>query len=160
MPAPIPDSTRQRILELATAGESCGAIARELGVARSTVSVIARAMGHTFDRSATKQATEIRVADVRASMADLARKLVATAHRLHDELYAPSLVYAFGGRDNDYSEHVLEQPDARTKRELLTSIGIAVDKVRVIEGDADAGGAGRAAIIRLVDQLADAVETA
>lgn len=162
VPARISDATRQRIAELARSGESCASIARELGLSRSSVSTIARQMvsEQVFERSATKTATAARQTDIRASMASLAEKLTKTAHTLHDDLYRPSLVYAFGGRENDYNEHLLAQPDAKTRRELLTSIAIAVDKVRVIEQFQETGSSGRAAVVRLVDSLADAVENA
>ena len=93
-------------------------------------------------------------------MAELQVKLANTAHHLHDELYQPALVFAFGGRDNEYNEHLLPQPDAKTRRELLTSIAIAVDKVKVIEGFQERDGQGRAAVLKLVDTLTSAVEGA
>lgn len=160
VPAAVPQEECQRIASAIRAGGKRNEVARQFGRSVSTVTKIAKEIGYDFDRSETKQATVARAVDIRASMASLAQKLATTAHTLHDELYQPTLVYAFGGRENDYNEHLLARPDAKTRRELLTSIAIAVDKVRVIEQFQETGSSGRAAVVRLVDSLADAVENA
>lgn len=160
MPEPTPDHVRRRIEVLARAGKPRNHIARELGVAPSTVSRIAGQLGLSFDRSRVKSATEAKLLDIRAGLAELQSKLLVDAHRLEGQLWQPCKVFAFGGRDNVYAEETLSEPDAKTKRELLTSVAIAVDKIAAIERIQDREGQGKAAILRLVDTLTAAVDSA
>lgn len=62
--APISDDTRTRILALHSEGRTRNDIARETGVSGSTVTKVVKAAGRTFDRSATRAATEARQADL------------------------------------------------------------------------------------------------
>ncbi|MFE5708132.1 hypothetical protein [Rhodococcus koreensis] len=56
-------------------------IARELGVAKGTVTTAAGLRGVEFDRAQTVEATEAFIADARASRADLSLRMLALAHR-------------------------------------------------------------------------------
>lgn len=76
IPAPIPEETRARIVELAAAGWTRNAIAAEVGVARRTVTKYATAAGHTFDRTATRAATEAARIDNAAKREALASDLL------------------------------------------------------------------------------------
>jgi len=49
-------------------------------------------------------------------------------------------VYAFGGRDNDYNERLLDRPPTTDIRNLMTSFGIALDKhLKLDDHDAEDG---------------------
>ena len=110
----------QRARELFDQGLSCNAIARELGVAASTISRWARAEGLAFDRSKTELAVRARVIDIAASRTELAQKILTVAHETLDKLDGSYLVYAFGGRDNGYNEHLLDAPPIEVVRTAVT----------------------------------------
>lgn len=120
---------------------SRNALAREHGVSPSTLSKIAQAhdLGDAFDRTITKRATEAAAADAMAEAARLAARLVAEAHALIDRMHSPHLVYNFGGRDNDYNEHTLDEPPADVQRQYVTMAAIAIDKVVKVH-QAQSGG--------------------
>jgi transposase-like protein len=130
---------RRRIAEALRGGGSVHGVAREFGRSKDTVSRIAAGAGIDVGRSEPKIATEARLADTRSRLAELAGLLVEDAHKLHGQLFAPHTAFAFGGRDNVYSEHEIPEPTARDKQALMTSIGIAVDKVHAITRQDDDG---------------------
>lgn len=86
IPPPISEETRARIVELAADGMSRNAIAVEVGVAPRTVTKYATAAGHTFDRGATKAATEAaridNAAKREALAADILTEVAASVRRL------------------------------------------------------------------------------
>lgn len=134
-----------RLTELHGQGMSCRQIATELGRGASAVSRHARDLGLTFDTARTAQATERRVIDSRAKRAILEGRFLDEAGALLDQLHKPHLVYNFGGKDNTYEEHQLDEPDVSAKRALIQAAGTAVDKaIKLAETDkaaseADAG---------------------
>lgn len=79
---------RDRIREMHAAGQSCNAIARELGVAASTVSRHARAMGLTWGAERTAAATEAKQASNREKRAATIARLYARATTILDRLEA------------------------------------------------------------------------
>lgn len=88
MPPRIPDHKRAAILADIRAGKPRNHIAREHDVALGTVTNIARENGvkDAFDRSATKKATEAKVIDHRARLADLASQSARIAKNIGDSL--------------------------------------------------------------------------
>lgn len=148
MAKPVTARERTRIIAAIKGGDSCGAIAREFGRSKGTISGIAVDAGLSFERSATKSATEARVIDVRSRLAALADALVVDAERLRGQLFAPQVAFAFGGRDNEYNEHEIPEPTARDKQALMTSIGIAVDKARQITAAEAPGGEEARGLVR------------
>lgn len=129
MPPRIPDQTRTKVLELHATGMTCNAIARQLGISASSVSTICKANGRTFGRSQTKRATEAKQADLAALHTSLALKMAHAAHETMDAYNKPYLVYNFGGADNSYNEHTLDTPPAEVRRNMMTTAGIAFDKI-------------------------------
>lgn len=51
------------------------------------------------------------------------------AEKMLDHLDGPYLVYAFGGKENTYSEHELDRPPVEVQRTAVTTAGVAFDKV-------------------------------
>lgn len=86
IPPPISAEARARIVDLAAAGLSRNAIAAEVGVARRTVTKYANAAGHSFDRAATRAATEAARIDNAAKRetlaADILTEVATTVSRL------------------------------------------------------------------------------
>lgn len=157
MPAPLDPDKRTAIADAIRAGGHRNTIAREHQVSGSTVTAIAKREGLTdaFDRSATKRATEARSADVAARRVELKGLLIEDAHRLRRQLWEPCRIYKFGGKDNTLNSVDLDEPDFEGKRNLMTSIGIAVQRVADLEKLDSGGGMEEAAgLIRdLVDSI-------
>lgn len=150
---PLSDEERARIVELAAAGWSRNAIARELGRSGRTVSNFAATAGLSFDRDATAAATAAKVADSQARLAELAATLIDDAHRIRRQLWEPCRVFSFGGRDNVYNEHELDRPDFAGQVKILTGVGIAVDKAMKIQAAAEGGSGVRPALVDLLDRI-------
>mgnify|MGYP001237743837 FL=1 len=129
----VSDEEREAILAMLKEGKSVGQVAKRFGRSKTTVSKIGREAGLDLARPELKKAAEAQRAENAARRAELARLLLEDAFRLREQLWQPCRVYNFGGKDNVYREHILPEPDARTKREILTAIGIAVDKVIALE---------------------------
>lgn len=157
MPAPLDPDQRAAIADAIREGGHRNAIAREHGVSPSTVTKIAKDEGLTdaFDRSATKRATAARVADSDASRADLKARLLEDAHRLRRQLWEPCEVLHFGGKENTLNRVDLDRPTFEQQRNIMTSVGIAVDKIEKLER-LDAGG-GLDEATGLIRDLVDAI---
>lgn len=145
---------RAQIVALIEAGRyGCNEIARMVGRDRSTVSHIAAAEGLEFDRSQVRAAVEAKKIDTQARLAELAELLAEDAHRLRAQLWEPCTVYSFGGKENTFNEAQITEPDFRAKQAILTSVGIATDKVIAIR-KAEAGpGEATGLIVDLVQAI-------
>lgn len=157
MPAPLHPDIRAAIITAIKSGATRNAIARDHHVSGATVTKIAKDEGlaGAFDRSATKRATEARSADVAARRVELKGLLIEDAHRLRRQLWEPCRIYKFGGKDNTLNSVDLDEPDFEGKRNLMTSIGIAVQRVADLE-KIDAGG-GMEEASGLIRDLVDAI---
>ncbi|MFD1940518.1 helix-turn-helix domain-containing protein [Nonomuraea mangrovi] len=142
---PLTDDERQQIRDLHAAGHGCNQIARQLGRDRSTISRAANDIGLSFDRAQTRQATAARQADNAAMRAQLASDLLADAVRLRKQLWEPCTIHSFGGKDNIYNAAEVAEPPFRDKRDIMSTVGTAVDKaLRLTDYDAT-DGAGEVA---------------
>lgn len=142
MPRTFDDEMRADAARLYSAGKSCRAIARELGVAASTVSKWAKETGRSFTREQVRAAVEAHTEDLAAARLRLVGKMATAAEGMLDSIDSPYLVYNFGGNDNTYEEHTLTSPPVEVKRSIIVTAGIAFDKAsRIVERDPDTGGA-------------------
>lgn len=133
---------RAQLRKLQTDGLSASAIARELGVAKSTISRWAKADGLSFDRSKTAEATAAKTIDLAAGRTRLAEKMLAESEAMLDSINNPYRVYSFGGRDNVYTEKVLDSAPVEVRRNVITTAAITFDKLsRIVERDPDVSGA-------------------
>lgn len=131
MPAPISDDIRAAILADIKAGQKSRAqIARDHGVAGSTVAKVADQAGETADfaRARTENATRAVQADLAKKRAEISARLLEKAAELIAQMDEPHLVFSFGGKDNQYAERTIPKPTTGDVRNLMTSAAIALDK--------------------------------
>lgn len=137
---PVTEEDYQRVRELHARGMGRNAIAREIGRAQRTVSVIAAELGLTFDVTMTEEATRHRVAQLAERRAILAEALQGDAERLTEQIWQPSVVYSFGGKENTYNERPVDEPPADAKKALMSTAGMAIDRsLKLVPPSADAG---------------------
>jgi transposase-like protein len=157
MPPPLDPDKREAIAQAIRDGGKRNEVARQFEVSPSTVTTIAKNEGidGAFDRTATKRATEARNADTSARRAALKGLLVEDAHRLRAQLWQPCVMHNFGGKDNTHNSIELPQPTFEQQRNIMTSVGIAVQRVADLEKLDMGGGVEEAAgLIRdLVDSI-------
>lgn len=138
MPAPLDPAKRDAIAQAIRDGGKRNEIARQHDVSPSTVTGIAKQEGLTdaFDRTQTKRATEARNADLASRRAELATKLMDRAFWLEAQIDQERPYIA---RSKDGVEVIMSVPEPKDIQALMTSVGIAVDKVGVLTRD-DAEG--------------------
>jgi hypothetical protein len=126
---PVTDVDRRRVAELHAQGLSRNAIALELGRSGRTISRICAEHEPplTFERTRTAAATAAKKADGAARRAELQLKALDAAGRLFEQMFAPTVVYNFGGKENDYNERPVDEPPFRDKRDIATSIKALAD---------------------------------
>lgn len=144
MPPRIPDDRRQAILADIQAGKPRNAIAREHGVAASTVSRIAEESGvdEAFDRTKTENATRARQIDTKALRAAISADLLVDAARLRERAWSPYTVpMSIGGKEGGIELVTTELPPLSEVRNAYTSVGIVLDKhLRLEQHDSDTQG--------------------
>lgn len=150
----VTQEERERILELLDQNMGCGEIARATGRSPDTISRIAAEYGHVFGATNEEKA-RARSAQCAALREELRLGLLSEATRLMGQLRDPHEVYSFGGMTGEMKTGTLSEPDARAKRELMTSIGIAIDKAEVIQRNTDAANSdgGKGAMLTLLESL-------
>lgn len=155
MGKPLPAVTVAEIVRLA--GERVGRneIARQLGV--SVDSVTRHAPAGSFDRSATAAAVKARQIDMAARRAELAQDLLEDAARLRAQIWEPTKIYNFGGKDNTYAEMPVDEPPFEAKRTLMQATTTALAAhLRLIDHDSDGGLAHQESVIdQFMGMIAD-----
>ena len=139
--APFTDDERRQVRDLHAQGHGRNEISRRTGIHSRRVSAIAAELGLTFKRGErTREATEAKKADARTRRAALAVQLLDDAARMRQQLWEACTVYNFGGKDNTFEQAMIDEPSFRDKREIMSAVGIAIDRaVRLDEYDADPG---------------------
>lgn len=157
MAGKITDEQRAEVLRLHSEGLARNAIARETGISAGSVTLICTENGRSFDRSATKRATEARAIDLAAGRIRLAEKMLAAAEDMLDRIDDEYVVYNFGGKDNTFEQRTLETAPVEVRRNIITTAGITFDKLsRIVEKDN--GGLDEA--VGMLDALADGFKEA
>jgi hypothetical protein len=155
---PLTDTERAEILRRHAAGETRNQIAAATGRSTGTVSNVVADAGMTFARGPEVQAaTEARQADLAALRSQLALDLTRDAIRLRQQMWEPAIVYAFGGKDNTYEEHHVDEPPPPDKRSLMGTAGMAIDRSLKLAPPKDDTGAeaARSMVGQLMAGLAD-----
>lgn len=143
---PVEPDVRARIIELVEAGMSRNAVAREVKVSPSTVTKVANECEPplTFDRSASAAAVAARQSDAKARRAELQESLIAKAEDFIAALDDSFLVFSFGGKENEYNEHLLDGPPTGDILNLMRSTSLALKEARDLRKDDDDEGVGEA----------------
>jgi len=124
---PITDAELDEIRRLHAAGLSLGKTARAVGRPITTVRDAAKRAGLAWDRSKTAAAVAAHQVDMAARRTALAENLLADAERIREQLWTPTTVYNFGGKDNDYNEREFPEAPADIKRTLMQTATAAVN---------------------------------
>ena len=130
------------------------AVADKLGIPKQTVQEWAAKAGvRTVRTSRTRDACEARAVDLKARRQELAQLLLEDAHRLRAQLWKPAVVHAFGGKDNTYEEHELNEPTFTDKKNIISAVSVAVTSVTKLEDYDKSPQDGVAAADSVVDKL-------
>lgn len=157
MAAPVPwtDAEDAQLRELAAAGVSIRKMADAVDRHQSSVKRRLDRLGIHLDRTQTAAATQAKVIDAKARRAALELALLEDAERLRSQIWAPTKVYNFGGKDNTYNERDVDEPPNADKLKLMQAVGIAVDRsIKISDHDADTG---ITEAIGTLDSIADAL---
>jgi len=131
MPKALSARKRNAVLADIQAGQkSRNQIARDHGVSPGTVTNIARnaAITGAFDRSQLKDALQAKAVDDKAYRRATARRFLDKCNDLLDQMDQPHIVFSIGGRDNIYTEHLMDRPPTGDLRNLMVSAATAFDK--------------------------------
>lgn len=158
-PVEVTSEEREQIRALLAEGKGRNNIAKRVGRSRDTVSRIAAEYGHVFGQTA-EQNTHARRAYCADARERLRLGLYAEAERLLAKVRQPQTVFQFvveGGQFDKagrFMQHELEEPEPKAVRELLTAMGIAIDKAEMIEKNNNAGtDDGRGAMLALLEAM-------
>lgn len=156
MPPRIPDDKRSAILaDIQTGTKGRNQIARDHGVALSTVTKIAKDSGSTdaFDRTQMEKQTRAAVEDNRSRRARIASELLDDVERFRQRAWSP---YTYYERGTDGPELVtLQVPPLKEAKEAYVAIGISLQRHAELEKlDADRGDEGARSML---GDLADAI---
>lgn len=116
-----------KLKQLHSQGLSLNEIARQLHRSNSTIGKYSKQLGLSYARARTKNATKAKQADAAALRADLKLRLLREAREFMNDLHRPQLVYSFTQR-GEYVEHEMPKPPPADARNLMTSVGIALQR--------------------------------
>jgi hypothetical protein len=159
---PLSEKVRRQVLAAVRAGEKRSALARRLGISHTAVTRICREaqivqLPMTPERAATLAAATHAIRTNSAHRrATLSASFLEDAERLRSQLWQPATIGDFGGKEFEYHEHKLPEPDAKSKRDLMIAAAVAADKSMLLEKfDRDDTGAERVrgAIVDLIDRM-------
>lgn len=85
----------------------------------------------TFDRAATKAATEARVVDLKARRAAIAERFATRAEELLDLMSEQHTVTSF--HEGEMVTGIIDRPTSGDIKNYMTAAGIAIDKTLTIE---------------------------
>lgn len=153
----VTDEDREAIRRLHAQGLGRNEIARQIGRAQRTVSVLAAEMGLEFDVTMTEVATRHRIVQLEEKRTILADALTDDALRLSEQLWQPAKVYNIGGKDNIYTEQEVPEPPADAKRALMAAaVAAANQSVRLVPPkDTDGAEEVGSLLTSLFDRLRD-----
>lgn len=137
-------------------------IARAMGRGTRTISVYAARLHLTFDRAQTEEATRARKIDLEEKRVILAEALTDDALALSAQVWEPTTIHSFGGKDHTYNSHDIPEPLAADKRSLMAAAALAAaQSVRLVPPTEDSGAAdARSMLGKLFQGLAEVAKEA
>ncbi len=162
----ISDDERQAIIATLQDTENVRETARRHGRSKTSVSRIAVEEGiETAGRPQTQNACAALEVDNAARRAKLKSDLLDDADWIRQQLRRPciekkAMVVSDGVQNGSHVEHVEiehDLPPFADQQRIMTAVGIAVDKVGVLERLEPERGAGRSMLEELFDGLAEHV---
>lgn len=149
----------QRARELFDSGMSCNKIAKELGVAPSTISLWAKREGLSFDRARTALAVSAHRIDRAAVRADIIDRMYLRSQKILSRVEADSFTYRMPTQLGSETVSDAEPPPADEKN-LASAIGIYMDKSTRLELiDADASESGARSMLADLGQMLGLTDT-
>jgi len=147
-----------RARELHAAGKSCNAIARELGVASSTISNWAKREGLSFKRAGTAAAVAAHRIDRAATRADIIDRMYKRSQKILTRLEADEFTYRLATATGSDTVSDAAAPPGDEKN-LASAIGIYMDKATRLElVDSDAGESGARSMLADLGQMLGLVD--
>jgi hypothetical protein len=147
-----------RLTELHAADTPVRAMGAAIGRTRSSIDRRLRFLGlGATTRLGTMAATAANVADAKGRRALLELALLEDAARLRAQMFAPAIVFNFGGTDNTYEERAVAQPVIADQLKLMQAVGVAIDRsLKIADHDNDTGLIDA---IGMLDQVAAGLKT-
>lgn len=129
----LTDADRSRIVAAVrdpADGRSRAQLARDFETSPRTVQRTVEAAGieDPWDTSGTRAATVAARDHLKARRAAVSEKFLDEADYLLGKIRQPAVVFAFGGKDNEYNCATLPEPPAGDVRNYMTSAAVAFDK--------------------------------
>lgn len=128
----------ERARVLFDARKSCNAIAKELGVAASTISLWAKREGLSFDRAQTAKAVNAHRLDRAAARADIIDRLYKRSQKVLTRLEADEFSHRIPTETGSMVVHD-DDPPANDEKSLSAAIGMYLNnatRLELIDGNA------------------------
>lgn len=158
--SPLTADERAELLELMGQGLTRNEVAKRSGRSASTVTRVAREVGHDFTAAqSAKTQAKLEAAHAARSAysaerrAAIAARLTEEAELLLEQLHQPHRAFNFGGRDNTFAEATLDEPPVDAKRALVQSAEIALRTVLNIDKHDNRASEGGAEIDQWLDHM-------
>jgi hypothetical protein len=138
---PFTDEERNTIAAMHAMGATRNAIGKHLGRSGSAIGYQAQLLGITWDAKPVAEATAVIQINNKARRAELAAKLLLDAERLRQQLFSPTTLHSFGGKDHTYESRDIDQPLFKDQKDLVTAINVAAVtsmKLELHDGESDA----------------------
>ncbi len=140
--------------QLHAEGKSLHAIAGIMGKSKPTVSVHAKTLGLTWDRTRTANATQARSIDAKARRASLQVSLLEDAERLRAELWLPVEYVDHGGKDFVEVRWTMPTPSYQDRLRIMQTVGAAIDRsLKLADHDSTGADAVRSLLGGIAVQL-------
>jgi hypothetical protein len=115
-------------------------IARQMDRPVGTVTLMARRVGVRFDNTNTEIAVEAARQRAALLRTQLSLRMLNDAEALLEQMWEPTRIGNFGGRNNTWSEVEVEQPPDTAKRNLAQAAALLLDRsLKLEEFDQHAG---------------------
>ncbi|MCC4304220.1 MULTISPECIES: hypothetical protein [Rhodococcus] len=113
-----------------------------------------------WDRATTAKAAEAVHVDNKARRVALEERLLVEAQKIMDQLWEPTVVFAFGGKDNTYEEHTLTQPTFGDQKAIVQTATTAIrESTRLHEMNAGQNtDHAKSMLVQMQEALLKAVE--